>query len=563
VKGDPVAATDEKDETPASGADEAPEERSPASGANGAAKPTADEPDDDDDDGADDDSPALAAAAAKPARDAEPSADEDDDATDEDPDDDDEDEAPAPKAKKPEAEKKPEPKAAKGKKPPPRRIELEKPKTTLATRALRLVFWIFWFALLPFVIACLLVWGLTPPSGVEAQGALAGLQSAVREQPVPIGIGIFALVGMALGATRRKLPLAAYAYPPLRADIPEKVRGLFERATQLLDEADAILAANEKAIIRELTSKEREKLHRELDALRDAMRTVPFVEDTFNDALVRADGEVDVRLNPWRKSELREYLESILVAVAVAFLLRTFVVEAFKIPSGSMIPTLMVGDHIFVNKFSYGPAIPYTNKRIWTHMPPERGDVIVFAYPEKPDQDFIKRVIALPGDKLEARNGHPILNGWDVPSCLVGPFSYDEPDSIIPHHEGDLYIEYLGDESYLTFYDRIGSYPEYQGPYYVKPGEVYVMGDNRNNSHDSRVWFGGQGGGVPFENMRGRALFVWLSYSNSGIDWSREGNPVMGRPRVPNAFKSLEPALDKCLRDRPPIEKTTPPPSAR
>ncbi|CAN5676810.1 hypothetical protein BH09MYX1_BH09MYX1_35630 [soil metagenome] len=447
-------------------------------------------------------------------------------------------------------------------KPPVKRISLEKPQTTLATRALRVVFWVFWFAILPFVFACLVVWGLTPPSGVEATGAFSSIQGAVREQPVPIGIGLFAIVGMALGAVRRKLPLALYAYPPLRGDIPEKVRGLFERASHLLDEADTILAANEKAIIRELTSKERDKLHKELDALRDSMRTVPFVEDTFNDALVRVDGEVDVRLNPWRKSELREYIESILVAVAVAFLLRTFVVEAFKIPSGSMIPTLMVGDHIFVNKFSYGPAIPYTNKRIWTHMPPERADVIVFAYPEKPEQDFIKRVIELPGDKLEARNGHPILNGWDVPSCLVGSFSYDEPDQIVPHHEGDLYVEYLGDESYLTLYDRIGSYPEYQGPYYVKQGEVYVMGDNRNNSHDSRMWFGGQGGGVPFDNMRGRALFVWLSYSTAGVDWSREGNPVMGRPRVPPAFKNLEPALDKCLRERPPIEKTTPPPPA-
>jgi signal peptidase I len=123
-------------------------------------------------------------------------------------------------------------------------------------------------------------------------------------------------------------------------------------------------------------------------------------------------------------------------------------------------------------------------------------------------------------------------------------------------------VEYLGDESYLTFYDRAGGgYPEYQGPFYVKGNEVYVMGDNRNNSHDSRVWFQGQGGGVPFENIKGRALFVWLSYSDAGIDWSRLGAPVMGRPRVPPSFKSLNAALDKCLRERPPIEKTTPPPA--
>jgi signal peptidase I len=204
-----------------------------------------------------------------------------------------------------------------------------------------------------------------------------------------------------------------------------------------------------------------------------------------------------------------------------------------------------------------------TKKRFWTNMPPHRGDVMVFAFPEHPEQDFIKRVIAIPGDKLEARNGHPWINGWEVPHCYVGVYSYSELDSVTPQHEGDLYVEYLEDESFLTLYDHSsGSYLEHQGPFIAKPGEVWVMGDNRNNSHDSRMWFGGQGGGVPFENIRGRALFVWLSVSDSGIDWSRLGAPVMGRPRLPPAMKHLEPALDKCLRERPPIEKTTPPAAA-
>ena len=116
-----------------------------------------------------------------------------------------------------------------------------------------------------------------------------------------------------------------------------------------------------------------------------------------------------------------------------------------------MIPTLMVGDHIFVSKFSYGPAIPYTRARAWNGMPPHRGDVMVFAFPEHPEQDPIKRVIALPGDKLEARSGHPIVNGWEVPSCRVGAWAYSDYEQAIVRHEGDLYLEYLGDESFLTF----------------------------------------------------------------------------------------------------------------
>ncbi len=442
----------------------------------------------------------------------------------------------------------------------PKKGEIPKPQTSFGARVARVVFWATWFGAVPFVFACMFVWGLTPPSGVEPGGLFGWLESFVREQPVPVGIGAFALMNVAIGFVRKRLPLASFAYPPLREDVPEDMRGPYERAAALLDEADMILATHSRAVTRDLTSKERDKLKDDLDALRETMQRMPFESESFVDALVKADGEVDVRLGRWRKSEMREYAESIFVAVGVALALRTFVVEAFKIPSGSMIPTLQVGDHIFVNKLSYGPAIPFTHTRLWTKMPPDRGDVMVFQYPEKMEQDFIKRVIAKPGDKLEAKNGHPWINGWEVPHCYVGVYSYDEPDALISHHEGDLYVEFLEDEAYLTLFDRSsGGYAEYQGPFLVKPGEVYVMGDNRNNSHDSRMWYGGAGGGVPFANIRGRALFVWLSYADQNVDWSRMGAPVMGRPRLPKQMVGLEPALTKCLRDRPAIDKTTPP----
>jgi signal peptidase I len=427
------------------------------------------------------------------------------------------------------------------------------------SRMLRLLYWVVWFGILPIILASALVWALTPPSGTELSSGFGAVQSLVRAQPVPVGIVLFTIFEIALWTARHQLPFAAHAHSPLRPDLPVRLRESFERARALLDEADTILTRYRKQVVRDLAAKERERLSDQLDALRDAMDRVPFDEHSFLEALAHADGEVDVHLGRWRKSEVREYLEAILMAVAVAFALRAFVIEAFKIPSGSMIPTLMVGDHIFVNKFSYGPAIPYTRSRVWTNMPPHRGDVIVFAFPEHPEQDFIKRVIAVPGDKLEAKNGHPIINGWTVPSCLVGAWSYNDYDSPISRHEGDLYIEYLGSESFLTFYDRAsrGFPDEYQGPYYAKDGEIWVMGDNRNNSHDSRMWFGGQGGGVPFENIRGRALFVWLSVSDNGVDWSREGAPVMGRPRLPPSASALEPQFEQCLKNRPSV--TSPP----
>ena len=429
------------------------------------------------------------------------------------------------------------------------------------SRLLRSFYWTVWFALLPIALASALVWALTPPSGSELSSGLGAIQSLVRAQPVPVGIVLFTLFEIALWAARHQLPFAAHAHAPLRPDLPVRLRGSFERARALLDEADDDPRAARHG--------RRPRPHREgaraaakpsSRTLRDAMDRVPFDEDGFLECLAHADGEVDVHLGRGgARARSREYVEAILMAVAVAFALRAFVVEAFKIPSGSMIPTLMVGDHIFVNKFSYGPAIPYTHSRVWTHMPPHRGDVMVFAFPEHPEQDFIKRVIAIPGDKLEARNGHPIINGWEVPSCRVGPWAYPDYDSPVSRHEGDLYVEYLGDESYLTFYDHAshGFPDEYQGPYFAKEGEVWVMGDNRNNSHDSRMWFGGQGGGVPFENIRGRALFVWLSVSDNGLDWSREGVPVMGRPRLPPTASGLEPQFEQCLKSRPAV--TNPP----
>src|SRR5262249_9147222 len=160
-------------------------------------------------------------------------------------------------------------------------------------------------------------------------------------------------------------------------------------------------------------------------------------------------------------------------------------------PSGAMIPTLLVGDHIFVDKLAY------------RRRAPRYGEVMVFAFPEHREQDFIKRVVVLPGDRLEARSGHPNVNGGTGPFCHVGQDADDGPGGY-GRHEGELDVEFLGAESYLTFYDAAsGAFPEYQGPYQAKPGEYWVMGDNRNNSHDSRMWFGGTGGGVPRELVRG------------------------------------------------------------
>lgn len=447
-----------------------------------------------------------------------------------------------------------------------------------AGRVLHLLFHFVWIFAVPFALALGNVWLLTP---ARQSGGAQPLRDFVGEQQIPVGIVLFTVFAMILWRFRHDLPFASALGVGGRRDIPTKARARFEDAGALLEEAHRILRTRKRDIERELTVSERDQVSQALHALERAMAGDRFDLDEFDAAHSRADRVVGEHLSRWRKGEMREYAESIGIAVAVALILRAFVVEAFKIPSGSMIPTLMVGDHIFVNKFTYGPLIPWTDERLLSRLPPQRGDVMVFKFPENKEQDFIKRTIAIPGDTLEAINGRPVINGWLVPHCHVGPYRYEG-------RQAELYVEFLEDESYFTLYDqnpddqtckgdggesecgaglacRGGVCGVLQGPFRVAPDEVWVMGDNRNNSHDSRSWRGGLGAGVPFENIKGRALFVWMSFGpGGGIAQDRLFVNVMGRPRVPGNLPEkdrapLEAALDRCMRERPPIAGTTPP----
>ena len=435
---------------------------------------------------------------------------------------------------------------------------------------MRLIFHFFWIFAVPFALAVASVWLLTPPAATATTAG--GLRVLVAEQQIPAGIIFFTLFAMLIWRFRHDLPLAAAIGVGGRRDIPASLRGRFEDAASLVDEARRILRTRQRDVARALTPQERDQVVQALTVLVASMSADRFDRASFDGAYARADRTVGEHLGRWRKGEIREYAESIGIAVAVALLLRAFVVEAFKIPSGSMIPTLMVGDHIFVNKFVYGPLVPWTDRRVFTRLPPQRGDVMVFKFPENKDQDFIKRVIAVPGDTLEAINGRPIINGWLAPHCYIGRFHYD-------NHSAEAFVEYLTDKSYLTLFDsnpddqtcppgedcggnacRDGICGILQGPFHVAPEEVWVMGDNRNNSHDSRSWRGGLGGGVPFENIKGRAMFVWMSFGPGGaLAQDRLFVNVLGRPHLPGADEAFQPALDRCLRDRPPISRTTPP----
>jgi signal peptidase I len=261
-----------------------------------------------------------------------------------------------------------------------------------------------------------------------------------------------------------------------------------------------------------------------------------------------------------KKSAFREYTDSIGVAVIVALLLRAFVVEAFKIPSGSMIPTMEVGDHIFVNKFLYGLRIPFTKIKFFEYRKPHRGEVIVFIFPVDPDKDFIKRIVAVEGDTVQVRHDVLYVNGQAVEHERVpGDYTYadyDERTDRWSRRTGAREEEKLEGHDYITLHDAhpVEDYGYYRADYpsepgsctptpdvldkrgddggmapspsgngcVVKPGFVFAMGDNRNNSHDSRYW-----GGVPLENIKGKAMVVWWSSGGpDGIRWDRLGHLV-------------------------------------
>jgi len=217
-----------------------------------------------------------------------------------------------------------------------------------------------------------------------------------------------------------------------------------------------------------------------------------------------------------------EYTASFFPVILLVFVLRSFLFEPFRIPSGSMIPTLEIGDLILVNKYEYGVRLPVVNKKAIELGQPKRGDVMVFRYPLNPSQDYIKRVVGLPGDRVEYVNKRLTINGQPVPLSKLDP--YYDADRMQYYTQ---FVEGLGTvEHRIIVNDQVppglgGGFPnthpgacQYSGSgvvCQVPPGHYFMMGDNRDNSEDSRFW-----GFVPDENIVGRAFFIWMNFGNIG-----------------------------------------------
>lgn len=219
-----------------------------------------------------------------------------------------------------------------------------------------------------------------------------------------------------------------------------------------------------------------------------------------------------------------EYAKSFFPVILVVFFIRSFLVEPFKIPSGSMIPTLQVGDFILVNKFTYGLRLPIINQKIVQLNDPQRGDVMVFHYPENPSVDYIKRIVAVSGDVVEYRHKTLWVNGVEQRQESDGDYNYVESGLNFIHTERR--IETLGEHKHALLVNpdmpnvHLGSVAEFKGregcsydedkvSCKVPDGHYFMMGDNRDNSRDSRYW-----GFVPDNQIVGKAFFVWMNFSD-------------------------------------------------
>ncbi len=234
------------------------------------------------------------------------------------------------------------------------------------------------------------------------------------------------------------------------------------------------------------------------------------------DAFVFAKRRLPSDKEPWWV----EYGASFFPVILLVFILRSFVVEPFKIPSGSMIPTLQVGDFILVNKFAYGVRLPILNKKIVNIGEPQHGDVMVFRYPVDPSVDYIKRVIGVPGDMVTYQNKRLSINGKPVEMAMLDDYLHPERlyySKQYVEKTGNVEHKVLNDEDVPAFVVDAAQFPYRDNCHYnnagvtckVPAGHYFMMGDNRDNSRDSRFW-----GFVPEENIVGKAFFVWLNFGD-------------------------------------------------
>jgi len=293
----------------------------------------------------------------------------------------------------------------------------------------------------------------------------------------------------------------------------------------LLNSTKSIIKANKNDISLDTRNiiNERIKLLEESLELNDQERIISSYSSLKN--------LYEQNLSQYSKSKLRQNVEAIVIALCLALLIRTFIVQPFKIPSGSMIPTLLIGDHLLVNKFIYGTKIPFMDIRIFPVEDIKRGDVIVFKFPGNDSVNegvhYIKRAIGLPGDEVNIEGRDVYINGEKIKQVYEGNYKYFEQGTEVTT---DKYIDTLSENIFDVIYKR-SSINTTKGktnfPITIPEGNIFVLGDNRDNSYDSRFW-----GFVPIESISGKAFLIHWS-------WNFDNDNIFSKVRWNRIFSSI------------------------
>ena len=413
------------------------------------------------------------------------------------------------------------------------------------------------FVVIPALLAILVMVFFVPRSVPGLAGPLAVIALAGHRYPALLGAGLFLFFSALARYWRSSLPgwrylseLPASLAPGVPADrLPERAAaaslGRWLGAPRTRRRLERTVGAERYAEIESRRS--------------DLWRGIEEGDDLAIQGTVRALEELAapaLAARRWR--EAVSLVATVASAVLVALVVRARVAEPYSVLSASMLPTLEPGDWVVGSKLAYGSA---------GAKMPRRGDVIIFraatvglAAPEAPPV-LVKRVLGTPGDHITMQAGFPIINGWRVPACDVGPYIYPLPDGQGGAFQGRLVVEFLDDRAYLAVH--AGSKP-FAGEYEVKPGEVFVLGDNRSNSVDSRAWNEGRGGGVPLAGVDARAQwFLVGTHIDGRSDWSRVLRSLDATRTLLHVegsdSGSLDEGIAKCLKN-PPKETHPPPP---
>lgn len=275
-------------------------------------------------------------------------------------------------------------------------------------------------------------------------------------------------------------------------------RKLKKHAKYKIAETEMLLKRGRRALSSDVTG----TVDKALDDTRNNLEQKNW--DALAKDLENLESLSETHLADFQPSRFWETTKALLIAVAIALFIRWLFIEPFRIPSGSMIPTLVIGDQLMVNKLVYGPHIPFTTKKLWIPRIPKRGEIVVFKFPNDTSEDYIKRAVGLPGDEIMVADGCLVINGNKLERVYEKTLKYKE-NGCSCYQGCDVFSEQIDDvnhEIYLCHADHSGvSFP----PRRVPEGHIFAMGDNRDTSYDSREW-----GFVPINNLKGKAMFIHL-----------------------------------------------------